>query len=181
VWLAPTAVASFPQRLERAGVTIVARNSAAHLTALYERQGPELALLLYLCGAARGAVLAAGGCVLTSYLAGRRRTYEIAALLAQGLRSRTIFVALAAEQGLLLLFGIAVGAAAGIVGAQLALPQIPEFADQPTAPPMLYDLHGALIAGTLVATVAALALVVAASSANLLRGSRFTQLREAPA
>jgi ABC-type antimicrobial peptide transport system permease subunit len=138
-------------------------------------------LLLFLCGAALGAVLAAGGCVLTSYLTGRRRTYEIAALLAQGVRSRTIVVALAAEQGLLLLFGIAVGAAAGIAGADLALPRIPEFADNPSAPPLLYVLHGGLVAGILAATVAVLALVVVASSVSLLRASRYTQLREAPA
>jgi len=181
VWLAPSAVATFPARLQKAGVTIVSRRSAAHQTALYERQGPELALLLFLCGAALGAALAAGGCVLTSYLAGRRRTYEIAALLAQGLRSRTIFIALVAEQGLLLAFGIAVGAAAGIAGAQLALPDVPEFADAPTAPPMLYNLHTAVIAATLAATIAALALVVIVSSFGLLRTSRFTQLREAPA
>ena len=181
VWLAPSAVATFPARLQKAGVTIVSRQSAAHQTALYQRQGPELALLLFLCGAALGAALAAGGCVLTSYLAGRRRTYEIAALLAQGLGSRTIFVALAAEQGLFLAFGIAVGAAAGIAGARIALPDIPEFADNPTAPPMLYDLHATVIAGTLAATVVALALVVVVSSVGLLRTSRFTQLREAPA
>ncbi|HEU4567094.1 MAG TPA: FtsX-like permease family protein [Marmoricola sp.] len=181
VWLAPSAAATFPRRLRRAGVTILSRTSADEQTALYERQGPELALLLFLCGAALGAALAAGGCVLTSYLAGRRRTYEIAALLAQGLGSRTIVVALAAEQGLLLLFGIAGGVTAGIAGARLALPDIPEFADSPTAPPMLYGVHGALIAGTLAATVVVLALVVAASSVSLLRSSRFTQLREAPA
>lgn len=181
VWLAPSAIATFPHRLEQAGVTIVSRNSAAHRTALYERQGPELALLLFLCGAALGAALAAGGCVLTSYLSGRRRTYEIAALLAQGVPRRTLFAGLALEQGLLLGFGIVAGAAAGIAGAEIALPTIPEFADNPTAPPMLYGLHAALVAGTLAATVAVLAVVVAASSVSLLRGSRFTQLREAPA
>lgn len=181
VWLAPSAMATFPHRLEQAGVTIVSRSNAAHQTALYERQGPELALLLFLCGAALGAALAAGGCVLTSYLSGRRRTYEIAALLAQGVPRRTLFVALTLEQGLMLGFGIVVGAAAGILGAALALPTIPEFADNPTAPPMLYGLHTSLVAGTLAATVAVLAIVVAASSAGLLRDSRFTQLREAPA
>jgi hypothetical protein len=181
VWLAPSAIRDFPRLLQHAGVTIVSRSNAAQQTALYERQGPELALLLFLCGAALGAVLAAGGCVLTSYLAGRRRTYEISALLVQGLRRRTILLALVLEQGLLLAFGIVVGAAAGIAGAVLALPTIPEFADTPAAPPMLYGLHTPLVAGTLAATVVALALAVAASSWSLLRSSRFTQLREAPA
>ena len=181
VWLAPSAPSSFEHRLEQAGVIVLGRTDAAEQTALYERQGPQLALLLFLYGAGIAAVLAAGGCVLTYYLSGRRRTYEIVALLAQGLRSRTIFFALVIEQALLLTFGIAVGAVAGLVGAWLALPAIPEFADVPTAPPMRYDVHWALVAGTLVVTVVVLALVVALSSLGLLRSSRFTQLREAPA
>ncbi len=181
VWLAPSAVDTFPRRLQNAGVTILSRHSAAQLTAIYQRQGPELALLLFLCGATLGALLAAGGCVLTLHLTGRRRTYEIAALLAHGLRARTIVIALAAEQALLLLFGIAVGAAAGLAGAKLALPHIPEFADNPTAPPPLYGLHAFLVADILAATAAALALVAITSSLSLLRSSHATQLREPPA
>ena len=181
VWLSASAPRSFTHRLEKAGVTVLGGTDAAEQTALYERQGPQLALLLFVYGAGLAALLAAGGCVLTSYLAGRRRTYEIVALLAQGLRSRTILVALVLEQALLLAFGIAVGAVAGLAGAWLALPAIPEFADVPTAPPMRYDVHWPLLTGTLAVTVVVLALVVAFSSLGLLRSSRFTQLREAPA
>ena len=181
VWLSASAPTSFAHRLEQAGVTVLGETDAAEQTGLYERTGPQLALLLFVYGAGLAAVLAAGGCVLTSYLAGRRRTYEIVALLAQGLRSRTILVALVLEQALLLAFGILVGAVAGLIGAWLTLPAIPEFADVPTAPPLRYDVHWALLAGTLAVTVVVLGLVVAFSSLGLLRSSRFTQLREAPA
>jgi ABC-type antimicrobial peptide transport system permease subunit len=85
------------------------------------------------------------------------------------------------EQGVLLVFGIGVGVVAGLVGAVLALPSVPEFADQPPAPPMLYGVQGAPVLFVVAVAVAVLAAVVVASSVNLLRLSRYDQLREAPA
>jgi ABC-type antimicrobial peptide transport system permease subunit len=148
---------------------------------LYSRQGPALAILLFLAGACLGALLAAGGAMLNLHLSGRRRTYELAAMTAIGVRRRTLLASLYAEQGLLLVFGIGVGVVAGLVGAVLALPSVPEFADQPSAPPMLYGLHTLPVVLVVAAAVVVLAAVVAISSVNLLRVSRFDQLREAPA
>ncbi len=181
VWLAPSAAAAFPKRLKQAGVAIIGSRSAAEQTAQYDRQGPALAILLFLAGAALGALLAAGGTVLNLHLAGRRRTYELAAISALGVRRRVLLAALYAEQGLLLIFGVGVGVAAGIGGALLALPAVPEFADHPSAPPLLYGLHAGPVFGTVVAAVVVMAVAIGASSANLLRTSRFSQLREAPA
>ena len=181
VWLSPSALDTFPGRLEKAGVTIVSTQSAATRAAVYSRQGPALAILLFLAGASLGALLAAGGAVLNLHLAGRRRTYEIAAMTALGVRRRVILGSLYAEQALLLVFGIAVGVAAGVVGAVLALPSVPEYADSPTAPPMLYGLHATPVLVVVAAAVVVLGAAVAASSANLVRVSRFDQLREAPA
>lgn len=180
VWLAPSAVATFPDQLRKAGVNILATASASQQTVLYQRQGPALAILLFLAGAALGALLAAGGVVLNLHLAGRRRTYELAAMTALGVGRRVLLFSLFLEQGLLLVFGIGVGVAAGIGGAVLALPAVPEFADTPTAPPMLYGVHLAPVLGTAAVAVVVLAIVIALSAANLLRGARFTQLREAP-
>ncbi len=181
VWLAPSALDTFPHRLEQAGVAILDTSSAAHQTAIYERQGPALAILLFLAGAMLGALLAAGGAVLHLHLTGRRRTYELAAMSALGVRRTTLLTSLYAEQSLLILFGIAVGVAAGVVGAVLTVPVVPEFADSPTTPPMLYGLHSAPVLAMVGVVIVLLAVVVAASSANLLRTSRFDQLREAPA
>jgi len=180
VWLAPSAVATFPARLRAAGVSILATADAAQQTAIYHRQGPALAILLFLAGAALGALLAAGGVVLNLHLAGRRRSYELAAMTALGLGRRLLLVSLFVEQALLLVFGIGVGVAAGVVGALLALPAVPEFADTPAAPPMLYGVHYGPVLGVAGAAVVVLAVVITLSAANLLRGSRFTQLREAP-
>jgi putative ABC transport system permease protein len=181
VWLTPAAAGTFPAKLSKAGVTILSTRSAAEQTALYSRQGPALAILLFLVGACLGALLAAGGAVLNLHLTGRRRTYELAAMSALGVRRATLLASLYTEQGLLLVFGIGVGVLAGLVGAVLALPSIPEFADQPSAPPMLYGLHAAPVLFVVAAAIVVLAAVVVASSVNLLRLSRYDQLREAPA
>lgn len=180
VWLAPTAVAAFPERLKQAGVSILSVSSADDLTAIYQRQGPELALLLFLAGALLGALLAAGGTVLHLHLTGRRRTYEIAAMSAIGLRRRTQLAALYLEQGVLLVFGIGVGVAAGLGAAVLALPAVPEFAETPDAPPLLYGVHLAPVLGSIAVALAVVAAVIAVSSAQLVRRSRYDQLREAP-
>jgi ABC-type antimicrobial peptide transport system permease subunit len=181
VWVDPTAAGNFTGKLKKAGVSILATQGAAHQTALYERQGPALAILLFLAGAALGALLAGGGAVLNLHLAGRRRTYELAAMSALGVRRRILLGSLYVEQGLLLVFGVGVGLAAGVVGALLALPAVPEFADTPTAPPLLYGIHAGPVIGVVVAAAAVLVAIIAASSSNLLRTSRFGQLREAPA
>jgi putative ABC transport system permease protein len=181
IWLSSGASATFRERLEAAGVTVLSTQSAAERTAVYSRQGPALAILLFLVGAALGAILAVGGAVLNLHLAGRRRTYEIAAMTAIGVRRATLRTSLYAEQGLLLGFGVAVGIAAGVVGAVLALPSVPQFADDPAQPPLLFGLHAVPVLLVVLAAVAALAPAVALSSAALLRTTRFDQLREAPA
>jgi putative ABC transport system permease protein len=181
VWLTPSVANTFPAKLQKAGVTILSTQSAAEQTALYSRQGPALAILLFLAGACLGALLAAGGAMLNLHLTGRRRTYELAAMSAIGVRRRTLLASLYAEQAVLLVFGIGVGVVAGVVGAVLALPSVPEFADQPSAPPMLYGLHTIPVLLVVALAVVVLAVVVAMSSVNLLRVSRFDQLREAPA
>lgn len=181
VWLTPQGAATLPPQLAPAGVTILTTASAKEQAELYQRQGPALAILLFVVGAVLAAVLAGGGAVLNLYLTGRRRTYEIAAMAALGVRRRTLFAALVVEQGLLMGFGVLVGALSGLLAAKLALPSVPEFADTPAAPPLLYGVHPEPVFLSLGFAVVVLAVVVVASSANLVRASRFEQLREAAA
>jgi len=181
VWLSPTAVGWAPSRLDAAGVAVLDTSSADDLARVYGRQGPSLALLLFLAGASLAALLAGGGAALTLHLSGRRRTYELAAMLALGLRRRTLLAALLLEQGVLVLFGVVVGTAAGLVAATLALPVIPEFSDAPTAPPLRYDVHVGAISASLAGALLVLLLAIVASSVSLVRGAHVDQLREAPA
>jgi hypothetical protein len=181
VWVSADGVAEAPAQLEAAGVTVVGTSSAAELATVYGRQGPALALLLFLAGAGLAALLAGGGAALTLHLNGRRRTYELAAMVTLGLRRRTLLASLWLEQGLLVVFGVVVGTAAGIGAATSALPAIPEFSDSPTAPPLRYDLHLAPVLLSVGVATLVLALTIAASSASLVRGADVDQLREAPA
>lgn len=181
VWLRPGAVASAPQLLEKAGVTVLSTTSADDLAAVYARQGPGLALLLFLAGASLAALLAGGGAALTLHLNGRRRTYELAAMLALGVRKRTLLASLYLEQGLLVMFGMVVGTATGLLAATVALPLIPEFSDCPTAPPLLYDVHGGPVVGAVLGATLVLGVAVVISSTSLVRSADVDQLREAPA
>ena len=181
VWVAPGAAARITQQLDAAGVTVLDTTSADELAEVYGRQGPQLALLLFLAGASLAALLAGGGAALTLHLNGRRRTYELAAMVALGLRRRTLLAALHLEQGLLVAFGVVVGTAAGLVAATLALPAIPEFSDGPTAPPLRYDIQVLPVALSVGVAVLVLALTIAISSASLVRSAHVDQLREAPA
>ena len=181
VWVSAAAVPTAPQQLEAAGVTVLGTASARELTAVYGRQGPALALLLFLAGACLAAVLAGGGAALTLHLNGRRRTYELAAMVALGLRRRTLLASLYLEQGLLVVFGVVVGTAAGLGAAALALPAIAEFSDSPTAPPLRYDLHMGPVLLSVAGATLVLVMTVAISSASLVRGADVDQLREAPA
>ena len=181
VWLAPGASPAFTQRLTRAGVTVLDRQDAAGLTAYYQRQGPALALLLFVAVAGLGAVLAAGGTVLSLHLAGRRRSYEIASMRAIGVPRRTLVRAVVVEQGLLLSFGLVVGVVSGWVAARLTLPTVPEFADTPTAPPLRYDVPPGPLLAVVALAALVLTLVVLVTATRLVRGAEFEQLREAPA
>jgi putative ABC transport system permease protein len=177
VWLTPAVAGTFPAKLQKAGVTTLTTQSAAQQTALYSRQGPALAILLFLAGARLGALLAAGGAVLNLHLTGRRRTYELAAMSALGVRRGTLLASLFAEQAVLLVFWVGVGVVAGVLGAVLALPSVPEFVDQPSAPPMLYGLQTVPVLLVVAVAILVLAAAVATSSVNLLRLARFDQLR----
>ncbi len=181
VWLTPAAVDRAPQQLDAAGVTVLDTSSADALAQVYGRQGPSLALLLFVAGASLAALLAGGGAALTLHLSGRRRTYELAAMLALGLRRRTLLAALFLEQGVLVGFGVLVGTAAGLTAATLALPVIPEFSDVSTAPPLRYDVHVGAVSVALAGALLVLVLAVVLSSVSLVRGAHVDQLREAPA
>ena len=180
VWLAPSAPASFAASLEKAGVAVLGEQSAAERETLLSRQGPALAILLFLAGAGLGAVLAAGGAVLNLHLSGRRRSYELAAMTALGVPRRALRTSLYGEQGVLLLFGVASGVVAGVAGALLALPSVPQFADVPTAPPLLFGVHAGPVLGLVGVAVLVLGVAVVASAVSLLRTAEMDQLREAP-
>jgi putative ABC transport system permease protein len=93
----------------------------ARIAAL-SRTGPAIGLRIYLLAAVDALLLAIGALLTASFVTARRRSYELAAVLALGGRRRTLVRAGRAEQLVLIVTGTGVGAAAGLVAVVLALP-----------------------------------------------------------
>ena len=129
VWLGPSAPADARARLTRAGVSVQSVTTARERVTVLARQGPALSLLLLLACAIAGAVLGAAGTAISISASSRRRSYELAAMQAIGVRRRTLARACMLEQLLLLGTGVILGVPTGWLAARLAMPVIPEFSD----------------------------------------------------
>ncbi|GAA3511166.1 hypothetical protein [Actinocatenispora rupis] len=136
VWAAPDAPASLRQRLTAAGLTVTGVDSIAARRDRLARQGPALALRLYLIAAVAALLLAAGTVLVTAYLTARPVLYEVAALRAAGVSPRLVRRAGWREYGLLLGVAVVAGALAGGVGAALAVPHLPQLASSGGPPPL---------------------------------------------
>ena len=179
VWLAAGARASIEPRLKAAGVRVLSVRTAASVAAVFARQGPALASVLFLADAAAAALLAAGAAVLGLYLSARRRRYEYAALTASGVATRTLRRAVLTEMAVVLGFGVIVGIGSGLLAAVLALRTVPEFLATPEAP-LSYVPAAAPLVVLLGAAVALLAVAAVSASVLLIRGVSLDQLRETP-
>ena len=180
VWVAPGSLASVRARLAAAGVKIDGVATAAGAEAVLMRQGPALASVLFLAAAAAAALLAAGAAVLGLYQAGRRRSYEYAALIAGRVPRRSLRASVFIEQSVVLGFGAVTGVAAGIGSAVLVLRNLPVFLAPPAAPSLLFVPSATQVVVPLAVTVALLAVAVAVATVRLIRSARPELLREAP-
>lgn len=178
VWLSPTAPPDAIAKLRATGLVIQSTSSERDRVGELARGGPALSLLLLLIAAIIGAVLAAFATAISIGTAGRRRSYETAALQAVGVPRRQLFAGAALEQLILLIAAIALGAPSGYLAAWFALPVVPEFATPtpitlnylpPAGPVLLF------VAGTAVLVV----LGALAASHAVMRASNPSRLREA--
>ncbi len=181
VWLTADAPADFAARLRGAGVDVLGRTTAADRRAVLARQGPALALLLFLCAAALAALLAAGATIVSIYLAGRRRAFELAAMRAVGVPRSQLLRACLGEQLLLLLSGVVLGTIAGLLGAAVALPSMPIYSDDVAVPPLHYLPSPGPVGGFLVGAAVLTALAGALAAVLLVRSARPARLREVQA
>lgn len=179
VWLSAAAPANFAARLAGAGVDITGSHTAAQRRTELNRSGPALALLLFLLVAAAAAVIAAGATAVTIYLGARRRTFEAAAMLAVGVRPRQLARAATGEHLLLLVTGVGIGVVGGMVGATLAMPTVPEFADNATIPRLLLTPVLPPLVALVVVLVVAVGLTVALAARLVVRAALPSRLREA--
>jgi putative ABC transport system permease protein len=180
VWVAPGSLAPVRARLAAAGVKIDGVATAADAEAVLMRQGPALASVLFLAAAAAAALLAGGAAVLGLYQAGRRRSYEYAALIAGRVPRRSLHASVLIEQSVVLGFGVVTGVAAGVGSAVLVLRSLPVFLTPPAAPSLLFVPSATQVVVPLVVTVALLAAAVTVATVTLIRSARPELLREAP-
>jgi hypothetical protein len=129
------------------GFRIDARESLAGRRAALDRQGPAVALRLFLVAALTAVVLAVIAVATTIHITGRRRAYELAALRTLGVGRRTLVAAMTREQLTFLGAGIVLGAASGLAGAVLALPKLPTATGVAEGPPLVYTRPGCAGAG----------------------------------
>ncbi|TMR13243.1 FtsX-like permease family protein [Nonomuraea turkmeniaca] len=181
VWSSLSDTAALERALERQGLTVVSRRTAADLAASFAGQGPGLALLLLLVSALAAAALALGRTVLALYTAARRRAYELAALEASGARVAALRTALLLEQVITVAAGTLAGLLAGLVAAGAALGRIPQFAAPPITPPLPHEVAVAPVALVVGAALLVSLLAAVVVSELLLRGIRVERLRDAPA
>ncbi|GAA1023065.1 hypothetical protein Aple_098730 [Acrocarpospora pleiomorpha] len=180
VWVAEGQADRIAAALERENLAVSAIRHATDLERRFTTQGPGAALTLLLAAAVAAAALALGRTVLALYAAARARRYELAALDAAGVKPGVLRLALLLEQALTLGAGTLAGLLAGMSAARLALPRIPQFADQPVTPPLAYPLDPLPILTVGAAALLGGLLLAAALAEILLRGVTVDRLREAP-
>jgi hypothetical protein len=178
VWLAAGTQHIIEPRLKAAGVHVLSARSTASTAAMFARQGPALASVLFLADAAAAALLAAGAAVLALYLSARQRRYEYAALSASGVTHPTLRRSVLAELSLVLGFGAVTGTATGLAAAVIALRSVPEFLTAPPAPVLSYVPSPVALGVLLGAAAALLAIAAVTASVMLIRGVSLDQLRE---
>jgi len=136
VWAAPGAPPDLRDRLTAAGLHVTGTDTLAAHQARLARQGPALALRLYLIAAFVALLLAAAAVLVTAHLTARPLRYELAALRVAGLPARVLRRAGWREYALLLGTAVAAGAVAGGIGAALAVPRLPQVTDTGGPPPL---------------------------------------------
>ena len=178
VWLGPKAPKDALARLRAVGLVPGRPDTVARHVQSLRQQGPALALQLFLFASFACSALALAAATLALAAAGRRRSFEMAALLAVGVRRGSLLRACVVEQIVLLGTGVVLGVVPGLIGAAIALPAVPEYAD--TSPiPVLYSPSAVVVAGFAVGLAVVVGLVAVVGGTALLRAAVPSRLREA--
>ncbi|MDH2444068.1 ABC transporter permease [Amnibacterium sp. CER49] len=179
IWVGRDAPSGIVDRLRAAGVRVLSVETAADRASTLASTGPAFATPFTVAGGAAAVLLAVAAVVLGITLLARRRVFELSAMRALGIRTRSLRGSLLVEQGALIVTATVFGLVLAVAGVQLALPALPAYVDDPAYPAFL--VHQPL--GTLVgvgAAIAALLLVAVAATAVVLeRRTSVGALREA--
>ena len=181
VWLAKGASPSIIHRLQGEGVVIDSITSAHALAASYANEPLGLAERLFPIAAAAGIVVVLLGLAFELLVEGRGRIPEFAAIRVLGLTGARLVIGYILEATILVVAAAIAGVGAGLLGARLALPALPEIDSGLDglhfgyALPVLGEIAivaVVLVAAIVVGAIAALRIVGRASFDELRAGDR---------
>ncbi|GAA4365798.1 FtsX-like permease family protein [Nocardioides caricicola] len=171
-------LAEVTEALDRQGVDVSGTTTLAGVRQEYDESTAAWSLQLAALIGAAALVIALLVLVVSAASSWRFRTRDLAALRMSGVPSRSIGAMAVAAQLPAVVVGVVAGAVAGLVGAHLALPIVPLFAEAPEVSTL--DLGTAWV-GVVVATVGALVVLGLGSvliGRALARRSDIRRLRE---
>lgn len=181
VWLAsddPTRERRLVQALADDGLQVLSRDSIIDHERAFAREGPTLALRLALLAGLVAVVLAAAVLVVGVATSGASRARDLAALRVVGVPASTLRQASVREHLIVAVLSVLAGAGIGIVAAQMALPEIPLFAEPSTQLPLVLGPAWPAVLTTVVACLALLCLVSVAVGHRLAAAATPGRLRE---
>ncbi|MFZ0169293.1 MAG: FtsX-like permease family protein [Candidatus Dormiibacterota bacterium] len=176
VWLAQQTPPKVVRDLRRQRITIVSQSTPTAAIRSSDRQGVALAYQFFMFAAAAAGALAIATALLTVLLDARRRGYELVMLRVAAVDTRTLRRALVLEQLSVLLPGVVLGLAAGLLASRLALASAPEFATA-GGPPLQLGLPILPVAALALALACALLLAAWVAAWGTLRMARYSRLR----
>jgi putative ABC transport system permease protein len=157
LWFAeddPAALTDVTDALTQHGVAITSTTTLAEVRRGYDESAAAWSLQLAALVGAAALLIALLVLVVSAASSWRFRTRDLAALRMSGIPRRSITVMAVAAQLPAVLIGIVAGAAAGLVGAHLAVPIVPLFASAPEVSTLDLDTAwGGVVAAVLGALV----------------------------
>lgn len=174
----PTLVEPLRAALGQRGISVTGVRDQTARQALYDSSASAWGLRLALVVAVLAVVLAALVLLLVALTAWRGRVRDLAALRLAGIPTATLRRASIAEQTVVVIVAGLVGAACGVLAAQLALPIVPFF----TVPSDFFHpdltLAGPAVLGAWVAGLVVLVAVAVLVATSLVRRAGVARVRE---
>jgi hypothetical protein len=181
VWLGREAPESIVGALQREGLDVLDVRTVGEREAELDAEGPALALLLLLFGAAVALATAGTAVIASAFVEARRRAYEFAALRTVGVAMPGLRFAATIETGVLLAVGTVLGIVCGIATAWLATTAVPVSTDPASGPPVSATLSWELLGVVAASAVVLLSVAGYLISRHVVATSRPALLREAQA
>lgn len=179
IWVGSGAAPNVVDRLRAAGVQVLSIERAAGRASDLAAEGPAFGTAFTVAGGVTAVLLAAAAVVLGLALLARRRVFELSAMSALGIRTRSLIGSVLVEQGVLIAGATLSGTVLAVVAAELALPALPAYVDDPAYPAFIVDqpIGAIALAGAAIAVL--LLVAVAATAVVLDRSTSVVRLREA--